>query len=257
MRLFDTDLFDQEWFGVLTPRLKLLYIYALMKCDCAGIIELNFRKFTFDINCADKPISREELFGSFGGRIIPLGGSKDECTKAIIPDFIRFHYGKRLVNDRRHNIHRSVVKRIKSVGLTLERVCELATKKFEFDNFDDITPNTEIEVRQTTMFPVEQSDVQEADAKKTRRTKSPFQPPTLDEVREYFASKGTTIDPEEFWSKYQSVGWVDKNGNRIKDWRRCLVTWERFRKGTSMSPSVVKHGDNWRAGNIAEASSVL
>lgn len=138
MRLFDTELFDQEWFGELSPRLKLLYIYSLMKCDCAGVIELNMRKFTFDINCTDNPITREELFDSFGGRIIPLGGTKENCTKAIIPDFIRFHYGKRLVNDRKHNIHRSVVKRIKTVGLTLEKVCELATKKFEFDNFDDV-----------------------------------------------------------------------------------------------------------------------
>lgn len=249
MRLFDTDLFDQEWFGELSPRLKLLYIYALMKCDCAGVLELNLRKFTFDINCVDSPITRDELFDSFGNRIIPLGGDKNSCTKAIIPDFIRFHYGKRLVNDRKHNIHRSVVKRIKSVGLTLERICELATKKFEYDNFDDVVA-TEVEVKQGELFSMTKTE-----EKTVKKKASPFAPPTLEEVKEYFAKKGTSIDPEEFWSKYQSVGWVDKNGNRIKDWKRCLVTWERFRNGRSSC--VVKHGDNWRGGNGTDATHVL
>lgn len=252
MRLFDTELFDQEWFGELSPRLKLLYIYSLMKCDCAGVIELNMRKFTFDINCTDNPITREELFDSFGGRIIPLGGTKENCTKALIPDFIRFHYGKRLVNDRKHNIHRSVVKRIKTVGLTLEKVCELATKKFEFDNFDDV--KADCSEKQGELFSV--GECQKKEPAETKKRKSPFTPPTLEEVREYFNAKGTSVDPDEFWSKYQSVGWVDKNGNRIKDWKRCLVTWERFRKATSVS-NQCKHADNWRGGNGNEATHVL
>lgn len=244
MRLFDTELFEQEWFGNLTPRLKLLYIYALMKCDCAGILELNLRRFTFDLNCIDEPVNRSDIFDSFGNRIVPIG-DRETCTKAIIPDFIRFHYGKRLVNDRRHNIHMSVVKRLKSVGLTLEDVREMATKKFEFDDFDDVSKSVE----QGELFPNKNTE----EGRKSRKHECAI--PTLEEVRQYFKLKGTSVDPEEFWSKYQSVGWVDKNGNRIKDWKRCLVTWEKFRR--SSSARNVKHGDNWRGGDSNGDTGVL
>ena len=249
MRLFDTELFNQEWFGELSPRLKLLYIYVLMKCDCAGVLELNLRRFTFDINCPDSPVTREEIFNSFGKRILPVGGTAQDASKAIIPDYIRFHYGPRLINDRRHNIHRAVVKRIKSVGLSLEYVCEMATKKFEYDNFDDVTPTTEVKQ-------AESPSMEKKTEKAEKPKRQPFVKPTLDEVKAYFKEKGTSIDPEEFWSKYESVGWVDKNGNRIKDWKRCLVTWERFRKtgGGTAKPSRVVKADNWRGGSASMAS---
>ena len=43
-------------------------------------------------------------------------------------------------------------------------------------------------------------------------------------------SKGTVIDAEELWGYYEEKGWKDKNGNRIKNWKACLVTWEKYRK---------------------------
>jgi hypothetical protein len=49
---------------------------------------------------------------------------------------------------------------------------------------------------------------------------------SLDEVREFFLDKGTTVSPEEFWAYYEANGWRQSNGNRIKNWRACLTTWE-------------------------------
>lgn len=263
MRMFDTELFNQEWFGELSPRLKLLYIYALMKCDCAGVLELNLRRFTFDLNCPNEPVTKDDLFKAFGSRIVPLGADNsgfENCTKALIPDFIRFHYGNRLVNDRKHYLHRAVVKKIKSYGLTLEYIANLAIKKFEFDDFSDVIAEDEPKQKQGELFPVSEVSHDTKPKKKTEK-KAAFTPPTLEEVKAYFKEVGTDIDPEEFWAKYESVGWVDKNKNRIKDWRRCLVTWEKFRKRSSASPSrPMKSADNWRGANskqIEEAASVL
>lgn len=52
-------------------------------------------------------------------------------------------------------------------------------------------------------------------------------PPSVDEVREYFESKGTDIDPEAFHAYYQANGWTQGKGKKIRDWRACLVTWEK------------------------------
>jgi hypothetical protein len=50
--------------------------------------------------------------------------------------------------------------------------------------------------------------------------------PSLEEVQEYFREKGTDVTPEEFFAYYEANGWRQANGNPIKNWRQCLVTWE-------------------------------
>ena len=62
-------------------------------------------------------------------------------------------------------------------------------------------------------------------ADKPARTR--FKPPTLDEVRAYFAEKGTTIDPEAFYAHYEANGWVQAKGKPIRNWKACLTTWEK------------------------------
>lgn len=57
-----------------------------------------------------------------------------------------------------------------------------------------------------------------------------FVPPTLEEVRQYIADNGYPVDPDEFYDRNSSVGWVDKNGNKYKDWKAVVRTWARFRK---------------------------
>lgn len=60
-----------------------------------------------------------------------------------------------------------------------------------------------------------------------------FCPPTLDEVRSYCESRGKGVDPEAWYSHYQSNGWkVGKNA--MKDWRAAIHTWEKnnFARGS-------------------------
>lgn len=65
---------------------------------------------------------------------------------------------------------------------------------------------------------------------KTKNGKTPaFTPPSLDEVKTYFAERGTTIDPESFWAYYEANGWVQSRGKPIRNWKACLLTWERRR----------------------------
>ena len=57
----------------------------------------------------------------------------------------------------------------------------------------------------------------------------PFIPPTLEEVKAYFAERGTSINPEAFWAHYEANGWVQSRGKPIKNWKACLTTWEQRR----------------------------
>ena len=60
-----------------------------------------------------------------------------------------------------------------------------------------------------------------------------FVPPTVEEVAAYCEERKNGIDPEEFWSFYDSKGW--KVGRSpMKSWKSAVVTWEkRSREGGS------------------------
>ena len=52
-----------------------------------------------------------------------------------------------------------------------------------------------------------------------------FKVPTLEEVRDYILGKGYSVDPEEFFSFYESQGWhVGKN--KMRDWHRAVSYWQ-------------------------------
>jgi hypothetical protein len=58
-------------------------------------------------------------------------------------------------------------------------------------------------------------------------------PPSLEEVQTYCESRKNGIDPEAFIAHYGKSGWVDKNGNKIKSWRCCVITWEKMQRNQS------------------------
>lgn len=69
----------------------------------------------------------------------------------------------------------------------------------------------------------EEGKESEVHSSSTRRVHSA---PSLEEVQEYFTERGTSIDPEVFWSYYEAQGWKMSNGQPVKQWKRCLPVWE-------------------------------
>lgn len=53
-----------------------------------------------------------------------------------------------------------------------------------------------------------------------------FQPPTVDEVREYCKERGNDVAPETFVDFYESKGWM-VGKTKMKDWKAAVRTWER------------------------------
>lgn len=54
-----------------------------------------------------------------------------------------------------------------------------------------------------------------------------FVQPTLDEVIAYCAERKNAVDPEKFIDHYTANGWVQKGGQKIKDWKAAVRTWEK------------------------------
>ena len=60
---------------------------------------------------------------------------------------------------------------------------------------------------------------------KEKRTR--FSPPTLEEVKAYCSERNNGIDAQHFIDYYAARGWELKPGQKVKDWRACIRTWEQ------------------------------
>ena len=54
-----------------------------------------------------------------------------------------------------------------------------------------------------------------------------FEPPTVEEVKEYCIERNNNIDAEYFVDFQEARGWVLSNGKKMKDWKATIRTWER------------------------------
>lgn len=52
-----------------------------------------------------------------------------------------------------------------------------------------------------------------------------FEPPSIEEVRQYIESKGYSVDAQRFVDYYEARGWELSKGRKIKDWKACVRTW--------------------------------
>lgn len=55
-------------------------------------------------------------------------------------------------------------------------------------------------------------------------------PPSLADVSKYVHEMGYQMDPAKFYDYYQETDWTKKNGQKIRDWKASVRTWERREK---------------------------
>ena len=68
-----------------------------------------------------------------------------------------------------------------------------------------------------------------------------FSPPTLEEVSAYCKERGNRIDPQRFVDYYEARGWELKSGQKVKDWKACVRTWEQRDNGqTVQKPKLLR-----------------
>jgi len=65
--------------------------------------------------------------------------------------------------------------------------------------------------------------------KETKKSKR-FVPPTLEEIQTYIDERHSPVDAQQFYDYFNTGNWVDSNGNKVKNWKQKLLTWEKFAK---------------------------
>lgn len=67
--------------------------------------------------------------------------------------------------------------------------------------------------------------------KQKRSQKAKFQPPTVEQVRQYAAEIGfPELDPEHLVQHYAATNWTKKDGSPVTSWKQCVLTWKSIRQ---------------------------
>lgn len=74
-------------------------------------------------------------------------------------------------------------------------------------------------------------DVNENDIKADKPQRSRFAPPSLAEVKSYCKGRGSTIDAQQFYDYFTAANWTDSKGNKVRNWKQKVITWESYEKG--------------------------
>lgn len=96
-------------------------------------------------------------------------------------------------------------------------------KKLDYENFD--TNNNNINSNKNNNKEIH---------------KEKFVKPTLEEIEEYCKQRNSSVDPKVFFEYFETGNWVDSKGNKVKNWKQKIITWEKQSK-----PKQQKELPNW------------
>ena len=68
--------------------------------------------------------------------------------------------------------------------------------------------------------------------KENIKRKVTFIKPSLDDIKNYIGEKKLKVDAKQFFDYFETGNWVDAKGNKVKNWKQKLLTWDKFNLGT-------------------------
>ena len=63
--------------------------------------------------------------------------------------------------------------------------------------------------------------------KKENKKRKVFKKPSLEEIQKYCLERNNNVDYKKFFDYYEVNDWIDNNGNKVKNWKQKIITWER------------------------------
>lgn len=91
----------------------------------------------------------------------------------------------------------------------------------------------EIDIEKEIEIDIEK-EKKEGKKKSKRKT---FTPPTLKEIEDYIKEKQLNVDANKFFTYFEAGSWIDSKGNKVKNWKQKLITWDNHNYGNNNAKS--------------------
>jgi hypothetical protein len=74
---------------------------------------------------------------------------------------------------------------------------------------------------------------------KTKKT-AIFVPPTLEQIVDYCKNeRHSTVDAQKFFDYFNTTKWIDSKGNKVKNWKGKIITWEGNTKYKTITKDLI------------------
>lgn len=219
-RMFDKRVIDTDKFADLPNTSKALYFMAGIEADDRGFFQ-------------PRRLQKEY-------------GFTDDDYKILIAKryFICFESGVMVITDWNKNNWLDTRRITETEYIDELNLLKLVNNKYELNTtgkpcLADAKP-------MLSQYSIEENSIEEnsivqnsiLESKSSTKTKK-FIPPTLDEIKEYCIKRNNNIDPKVFYDYYNTGNWIDAKGNKVKNWKQKIITWER------QSPKQRKDNSGW------------
>lgn len=64
--------------------------------------------------------------------------------------------------------------------------------------------------------------------------------PTLDEINTYIKEKNLNVDGKQFYDYFTTGNWIDSKGNKVKNWKQKLITWNSYKQPKKEKTNTLK-----------------
>ena len=203
-RMFAKTIIDSDAFLDMPLSTQCLYFHLSMRADDDGFIN-NPKKIQRMIGCGDddlKLLVAKQFIVPFESGIVVIKHWK-------IHNYIR--------NDRyKETIHRDE----KAMLITKDN------KEYAIGLPVGI-PNDD---QRDTQVRLGEDSLGKESKDKSNKT---FTPPTLEEVEAYCKSRGNKVDAKKFYDYFTAGDWIDAKGNKVKNWKQKVITWEAHSNETT------------------------
>ena len=96
----------------------------------------------------------------------------------------------------------------------------------------------------------EDKDKEKEVEKKRRKRRKDFSPPTLAEIESYCKSRNNGVDAKRFYDYFSAADWVDSKGNKVRNWKQKVITWESYNKEVKTDGQATGDSKKLQFGNI-------
>lgn len=116
---------------------------------------------------------------------------------------------------------------------------KLTIKSHSIYNENDTTDDTTESLQ--TILQTDTNNNDKNDKNDKKRVKSlKFIPPTLAEIKNYISENKYHINAEDFYKYFTDGHWVDSKGNKVRNWKQKVITWENHLRADQKQAIVIK-----------------
>ena len=198
-RMFSLDIIDTDIFQEMPQTSRLLYYELCMRADDDGFVG-NPKKIQKAVGC-----------------------SEDDFKVLISKQFIiPFETG--IIVIKHWKIHNYIAKDRYKTTIYQEEKSQLYQEKNGM--YTKCIQN--VDKMYTKCIPSIDKNSIDKNSINNIQTKKKFVAPTLEEIQQYIQEKQLKVDGKQFYDYFTEGNWVDAKGNKVKNWKQKLLTWNKF-----------------------------